>query len=339
MHLRISLLITSIVCLSALGVSPRADAQSPTTPDGFRYEIYSDTTAELFWSRTINVPVQGYEISRNDVVLGIFDSLSYVDNTLSPGITYQYGITAIDFDGDRSPQSTVTLITPATADAIAKLQNTISSLETEIEQLTVQLNSDVRSPVPQTGQTQSVLFGDDGDFQSGISWPDPRFTVNVEAAEDQNANGFCDDNENCNGTVRDNLTGLIWLQNANCFGGRNWAEAINDANTLTGDNTSNCGLSDQSQAGDWRLANIKEMQSLLDYQNDFPTPLLPENHPFTDVQVGGVNGPPSEYWTSTSTGSDGGGVYSISVSVGWVSRISTGSDAFSYFVWPVRGGL
>ena len=62
--------------------------------------------------------------------------------------------------------------------------------------------------VPQTGQTKCYDnvgqeidcedTGQDGDFQAGVEWPVPRFT------------------DNADGTVTDNLTGLIWLKNANC---------------------------------------------------------------------------------------------------------------------------
>ena len=51
-----------------------------------------------------------------------------------------------------------------------------------------------------TGQTVSYALGDDGDLQKGVMWPVPRFT------------------DNGSGTVTDNLTGLIWLKDANCFG-------------------------------------------------------------------------------------------------------------------------
>ena len=56
------------------------------------------------------------------------------------------------------------------------------------------------SPVPKTGQTTSYATGDDGELEKGVAWPNPRFT------------------DNNNGTVTDNLTGLIWLKHANCFG-------------------------------------------------------------------------------------------------------------------------
>ncbi len=50
----------------------------------------------------------------------------------------------------------------------------------------------------QTGQTTSFAPGDDGDIQAGVPFPTPRFRDNQD------------------GTVTDNLTGLIWLREANC---------------------------------------------------------------------------------------------------------------------------
>jgi hypothetical protein len=76
--------------------------------------------------------------------------------------------------------------------------------------------------VPQTGQTTKYVAGDDGDAQMGVPWPSPRFT------------------DNANGTVTDNLTGLVWLKNANCAdtvggiagGAMTWANAITRSNNL-----------------------------------------------------------------------------------------------------------
>ena len=38
--------------------------------------------------------------------------------------------------------------------------------------------------------------------------------------------------DNSDGTVTDNLTRLIWLKNANCFGSKTWSEALSDCNSL-----------------------------------------------------------------------------------------------------------
>ena len=159
--------------------------------------------------------------------------------------------------------------------------------------------------VPKTGQTSSEATGDDGDLQKGVAWPTPRFT------------------DNGDGTVTDNLTGLIWLKNADCFGSRLWATALTDANGLA---NGACGLSDGSSAGNWRLPNVRELQSLVDYGRYDPA--LPSGHPFTDVQSG-------NYWS--------GSTYANITSYAWHVYPSRGnvvaeSKTKTYDVWPVRGG-
>ena len=119
----------------------------------------------------------------------------------------------------------------------------------------------ITAPVPQTGQKTSYYAGDDGELQMGVPWPDLRFT------------------DRADGTVRDNLTGLIWLKNANCFGTKTWTEALDNCNTL---GTDMCDLTDGSEAGAWRLPNINELLSLHDYSVNAPS--LPIGHPFTNPQ-------------------------------------------------------
>ena len=91
--------------------------------------------------------------------------------------------------------------------------------------------------------------------------------------------------DNGNGTVTDTLTGLIWLKNANPFGFRTWDQALTDCNSLA---SGSYGLADDSRPGQWRLPNIKEIESLVDYGR--VGPCLPEGHPFVDVRA-------SIYWT------------------------------------------
>jgi len=187
----------------------------------------------------------------------------------------------------------------------------------------------VPSPVPRTGQTSTVPLnpapdGSDGDLQKGVAWPNPRFT------------------DNSDGTVTDNLTGLIWLKDASCdeeVGGKtpnsgqlNWADALDWSNALT---STKCGLSDDSQAGDWRLPNIKELQSLVDFA--YASPALPntagtgqwtEGSPFSGVQS-------SIYWSSAS--------YAGNTSLAWDLALRNGVVDYGFkssvnYVWPVRGG-
>lgn len=95
-----------------------------------------------------------------------------------------------------------------------------------------------------TGQTTSAADGHDGGIQAGVPFPTP---------------GFSDRGD---GTVEDRLTKLTWLKDANCVGFRTWAQALTDANTL---DTGTCGLTNGSNAGDGRLPNVKELQSLIDF--------------------------------------------------------------------------
>jgi hypothetical protein len=66
--------------------------------------------------------------------------------------------------------------------------------------------------------------------------------------------------DNGNGTITDTMTGLVWLKLANCIQS-DWATAVSQVNALAG---GQCGLTDGSRAGAWRMPNRKEMQSLAD---------------------------------------------------------------------------
>ncbi len=145
--------------------------------------------------------------------------------------------------------------------------------------------------VPKTGQTTTYATGDDGNLQMGAAWPNPRFT------------------DNGDGTVTDNLTGLMWVQNAQKGGGVTWYNAIIacDGYVLAG-------------YDDWRLPNVRELHSLTDYE----TLSLPEGHPF--LRYNGY------YWTSTSDP-----IYAFAVgNDGWVRGFDKPYDFIFY--WPVRGG-
>lgn len=184
----------------------------------------------------------------------------------------------------------------------------------EVEQLVpAPVPNNIPAPVEKTGQTTSYVVGDDGYLEKGVNWPIPRFT------------------DNSDGTITDNLTGLIWLKNANCFGMRDWDSALSDCNGLA---TGSCGLTDGSGPGDWRLPNVKELSSLIHYGVNNPT--LPntsgagrwaEDDPFSDVQS-------DYYWTSTTQWNLAGLEWYVDFSVG---NIYWDDKSVSNYVWPVRG--
>ena len=76
--------------------------------------------------------------------------------------------------------------------------------------------SDANYPanVWKTGQTTDYYSSDDGKLQKGVAWPDPKFT------------------DNGNRTVTDNLTGLTWLKDTNCFSSMAWQNALTTAGII-----------------------------------------------------------------------------------------------------------
>lgn len=169
--------------------------------------------------------------------------------------------------------------------------------------------------LPKTGQTgcwntfgQPIGCkgtGQDGDIQAGVAWPQPRFA------------------DNGNGTVTDNMTNLVWLKQSNCLGFASFSAALQKANALK---SGACDLTDRSNRGDWRVPNVRELQSLQDYSTFAPD--LPPGHPFVNVQ-------PTLTWTSTtSTGLAAQAFFTIF----GVGPTVFEDKAVSYAVWPVRGG-
>lgn len=148
--------------------------------------------------------------------------------------------------------------------------------------------------------------GQDGDFQAGVAWPDPRFI------------------DNNNGTVTDNLTGLIWLKDGNPFGTRSWQEALDLCHSLS---SGHYGLSDGSKAGDWRLPNINELRSLEDYGHH--TPAIAEGNPFVNIRN-------SLCWSSTTVASAPNLARFLFVGIG--SCVWDHKNVLMG-VWPVRGGI
>ncbi len=181
------------------------------------------------------------------------------------------------------------------------------------------------APAPATGQKTcwdaagTVIpcagSGQDGDLRSGVQWPVPRFT------------------DNGDGTVTDDLTALIWLKDANCFGNKTWATALTDANTLA---SGACELTDASAAGDWRLPNVQELQSLIDYEFSSPaisntagTGPWTEGDPFSGVQL-------LFYWSSTSDANHPPNAWFVHLDIG---SVVNATKTFTGPVWPVRAGI
>ena len=176
---------------------------------------------------------------------------------------------------------------------------------------------DTMVSLARTGQTSSYASGDDFVAQAGVPWPALRFT------------------DNADGTVTDNLTGLVWLKNAGCVAPTNWAAALTAASQLA---SGACGLSDGSSAGKWRMPNVNELESLVDVAGS--NPALPSTHPFTNISLGAA------YWSSTTYTALSTNAMAIRLSDGrWINGPDPADHSFnndkllsSNALWAVKSG-
>ncbi len=152
--------------------------------------------------------------------------------------------------------------------------------------------------LPKTGQTTFYAAGDDGDLEKGVAWPSPRFT------------------DNGDGTVTDNLTGLMWDQTGNRFGTSTWAQALIDANGLP-----------LAGYGDWRLPNVGELESLINAE---------EADPAAWLNTQGFSGVLSDfYWSSTTYAPNPFEARYVEMSNG---NVEYDGKPFGIYVLAVRAG-
>jgi len=138
--------------------------------------------------------------------------------------------------------------------------------------------------LPDTGQEVSYTdtFGEDSDYQPAGS--QPSYT------------------DNGDGTITDNRTGLMWAKDGNgagCYSGgtRTWEQALSFAEGLT-----------FATYSDWRLPNVKELQSIVDYGEYDPsinTTYFPNTYP-------------GYYWSATTYVGDTSYAWDVHFGVGSV---------------------
>lgn len=87
-----------------IAVSP--DSQSPTVPPGLSAYGLSSSVTHLTWdAATDNVGVAGYQVFRNNVMVGVTAGRYYQDTKLAASTSYSYTIAAYDMAGNVSPRS------------------------------------------------------------------------------------------------------------------------------------------------------------------------------------------------------------------------------------------
>jgi hypothetical protein len=157
---------------------------------------------------------------------------------------------------------------------------------------------------------------------------------------------------NCgNGTVTDQVTGLVWLQQVRCneipgTDGSNltdWVTARNGVDVLQ---DGLCGLTDGSQPSDWRLPTDSEWEATIGYARDVllcPGGLQPVFSSTSGTACYNIVAPghflglfAEEFWSST--------VDDLATSQAFIADLDTGATAASLGkggdnarAWPVRG--
>ena len=140
----------------------------------------------------------------------------------------------------------------------------------------------------------------------GMEWPIHRFTTYQDV-------------------IVDNLTGLMWTRNADLANGRvRWSEALNLVSNL-----------DVEGYTDWRLPNVKELRSLIDYWETHPDQYLYSQG--FDNLLDNNQGSIYSYWTST-TESGGSKTKAFIVGLG-DGHVSLASKDDLFKVIAVRGGV
>jgi hypothetical protein len=136
-----------------------------------------------------------------------------------------------------------------------------------------------------------------------------------------------------NGTVTDTETGLIWLKKADCFPASNWEDAKKAAAGLK---NGDCGLTDGSSPGDWRLPTDKEWEATMAKAKDLKCagPVLTNDAGTACITAGpsSFTGVESDYFWSSSMDTN--------VAFGDLDHgnILHGNAINSLRMWPVRGG-
>lgn len=160
----------------------------------------------------------------------------------------------------------------------------------------------------------------DGTNRPASTGPIPRFTIQADT--------------NC---VVDNLTGLMWAQNANLPGAiQSWTQAIAFCKSLS-----------YGGHADWRLPHFNELMSLIDRRYTRPslsnaagTGKWAHNDPFKNILEFSTNSPAASgicyYWATTTTVGEPGGAWLMSMFYNAGAICPDSQTTGLGYVWPVR---
>jgi chitodextrinase len=118
-----SLSITTVSINSAgatLRIQLGPDTVAPSSPGGLSATAVSGDSVRLDWqAATDDLEMGGYRISRDGVVLTTISDTSWTDSGLAQGVTYGYGVEALDAASNASPPAVVSHHVPDTVAPMA----------------------------------------------------------------------------------------------------------------------------------------------------------------------------------------------------------------------------
>jgi hypothetical protein len=192
------------------------------------------------------------------------------------------------------------------------------------------------TPFPATGQTTCYCPGDDGEVTAGAALS---YTDNGDGTITDNNTMLMWEKKDDGGGIHDQHNEYGWTEALSSFLG-----ALND--TCEGEGLVPCDSDDLCGAGgqcgfagyrDWRLPNVKELQSILNYQA-----VAAVSAPLKSPCLPGCAGPEcsctrwSYYWSSSTYAAEPNRAWSVRFKFGHVTTLPKGH---TYFVRAVRGGL
>jgi hypothetical protein len=295
---------------------------SPALPQG---HPFTNVQSDLYWSSTsltFDAHI-AWIVSMNYGTVNTYNKTNI--NLVWPVRAGQVGNATTSTTTTSVPSTTTSVISSTTTTPEESTTTTTSVLSTTTSVIsstttttgggstTTTIAGAYPAEVARTGQTTCydaggavtacTGTGQDGDILAGAPWPNPRFV------------------DNGDGTVLDNLTGLVWAQNANLPNQiRNWQQALDYVEGMNAGTNPNLGYTD------WRLPNLVELESLVNVQ--VFSPALPQGNPFTNVQSGA-------YWSSTSNANGTSGAWGMGTTTGNFGSYTKTSGSY---VWPVRAG-
>ncbi|HKJ40156.1 MAG TPA: DUF1566 domain-containing protein [Anaerolineales bacterium] len=252
--------------------------------------------------------------------VGVYAASGTTDSSAAPNATSSYTLEDIYQRLDTYTHATQSTFSEPSVAPGTGTMHTLNDIYALLDQRAFLPQTGVTTCYDNTGTlTDCAGTGEDGEYQMGIAPPSPRFV------------------DNGDGTVTDNLTQLIWLQWQTCM---KLAEGMGTYNVGTYDavlegannlQDGQCGLTDGSNAGDWRLPNLYELLSVTGISSDSLATPLPA--PFEIGDIGGL-------WASINcprvTSSTHIGPYVYLTGGGGITRIDKTSTTF--YGWAVRGG-